>query len=195
MSQTLRIGHRLDHSEIYGPGIRSVFWTQGCTLACKGCWNTQYWSSIGGGEIEVSQILSELDNLKGIEGITLLGGEPLQQSNASLELIKGCKDRGLSVFLYTGYDPSEFDTTMQSCFDLSDIAVTGRFVQELRDTTLRWRGSRNQQVHFISDLYDETVLQEQTEVECHILPNGEIRMVGYAEAELLNLLGGITSDA
>ena len=188
MSQTLRIGHRLDHSEIYGPGIRSVFWTQGCTLACKGCWNTQYWSSKGGDEIEVSQILSELDNLKGIEGITLLGGEPLQQSKASLELIRGCKDRGLSVFLYTGYEPSEFDETMQACFDASDIVVTGRFVQELRDTTLRWRGSRNQQVHFISNTYDESVLQEQTEVECHILPNGEIRMVGYAEPELSKLL-------
>ena len=188
MSQTLRIGHRLDHSEIYGPGIRSVFWTQGCTLACKGCWNTQYWSSKGGGEIEVSQILSELDNLKGIEGITLLGGEPLQQSKASLELIKGCKDRGLSVFLYTGYEPSEFDEEMQACFDLSDIAVTGRFVQELRDTTLRWRGSRNQQVHFISNTYDESVLQEQTEVECHILPNGNLTIVGYAEPDFLNEL-------
>ena len=36
MSNILRLGHRLDRSEIYGPGIRSVFWTQGCTLACKG---------------------------------------------------------------------------------------------------------------------------------------------------------------
>ena len=188
MSNTISLGHRLDHSEIYGPGIRSVFWTQGCNLACKGCWNTQYWSSRGGSKIEVSQILNELDQLDGIEGITLLGGEPLQQSEASLELIRGCKEMGLSVFLYTGYDPSEFDETMQACFDLSDIAVTGRFVQELRDTTLRWRGSSNQQVHFISDLYDDSVLQEQTEVECHILPNGEIRMVGYAEPELSNLL-------
>jgi anaerobic ribonucleoside-triphosphate reductase activating protein len=188
LSQTLRIGHRLDHSEIYGPGIRSVFWTQGCTLACKGCWNTQYWSSKGGGEIEVSQILSELDNLKGIEGITLLGGEPLQQSNASLELIRGCKERGLSVFLYTGYDPSEFDETMQACFELSDIAVTGRFVQELRDTTLRWRGSLNQQVHFISGRYNQSVLEERTEVECHILPNGNLTIVGYAEPDFLNEL-------
>lgn len=188
MSNTISLGHRLDHSEIYGPGIRSVFWTQGCTLACKECWNTQYWSSRGGSEIEVSKILNELDQLEGIEGITLLGGEPLQQSEASLELIRGCKEMGLSVFLYTGYDLSEFDETMQACFDLSDIAVTGRFVQELRDTTLRWRGSRNQQVHFISDLYDDSVLQEQTEVECHILPNGEIRMVGYAEPELSKLL-------
>ena len=188
MSNKISLGHRLDHSEIYGPGIRSVFWTQGCALACKGCWNTQYWSSRGGSEIEVSKILNELDQLEGIEGITLLGGEPLQQSEASLELIRGCKEMGLSVFLYTGYEPSEFDETMQACFDLSDIAVTGRYVQELRDTTLRWRGSRNQQVHFISDLYDDSVLQEQTEVECHILPNGEIRMVGYAEPELSKLL-------
>lgn len=188
MSNMLRLGHRLDHSEIYGPGIRSVFWTQGCTLACKGCWNTQYWPSQGGDEISVSEILSQLKELKDIEGITLLGGEPLQQPQACLELIQGCKEMGLSVFLYTGYEPLEFDEIMQSCFDLCDIAVTGRYVQELRDTTLRWRGSRNQQVHFISDLYDDSVLQEQTEVECHILQSGEIRMVGYAEPELSKLL-------
>lgn len=188
MSNILRLGHRLDRSEIYGPGIRSVFWTQGCNLACKGCWNTQYWPSRGGEEISVSAILSQLKELKDIEGITLLGGEPLQQPQACLELIQGCKEIGLSVFIYTGYEPSEFDEVMQSCFDLCDIAVTGRYIQELRDTTLRWRGSRNQQVHFISDLYDDSVLKEQTEVECHILPSGEIRMVGYAEPELSNLL-------
>ena len=189
MANTILLGHRLDRSEIYGPGLRSVFWTQGCTLACKGCWNTQYWSANGGDEIQVSELLEEIQALDGIEGITLLGGEPLQQAQAILELIEGAKLIGLSVFLYTGYDPSEFDETMRTCFDLSDMAVTGRYVQELRDTTLRWRGSRNQQVHFISELYDESVLQEQTEVECHILPNGEIRMVGYAEPELSILLG------
>jgi len=188
MSETLSLGHRLDRSEIYGPGVRSVFWAQGCNLGCKGCWNTQYWSKKGGFDVKITQILDELDSLDGIEGITLLGGEPLQQSQASLELIQGCKEKGLTVFLYTGYDPSEFDTTMQKCFDLSDIAVTGRYVQEQRDTTLRWRGSRNQQVHFISNAYEKSVLTEQTEVECHILPNGEIRMVGYAEPELSSLL-------
>ena len=191
MSHTISLGHRLDRSEIYGPGLRSVIWVQGCTLACKGCWNTQYWSAKGGDEILVSKLLREIQDLDGIEGITLLGGEPLQQAKASLELIKGAKSLGLSVFLYTGYEPSEFDETMLACFNLSDIAVTGRFVQELRDTSLRWRGSQNQQVHFISNAYDESVLQEQTEVECHILPNGEIHMVGYAETELAQLLEGI----
>ena len=190
MSHTISLGHRLDRSEIYGPGLRAVFWTQGCNLACKGCWNTQYWSKKGGNTILVSRLLEELDSINGIEGITLLGGEPLQQAEASLQLIKGCKEKGLTVFLYTGYDPSEFDSAMQQCFDLSDIAVTGRYEQGLRDTTLRWRGSTNQQVHFISNAYDDSVLKEQTEVECHILPNGEIRMVGYAEEELASMIGG-----
>ena len=84
MTISLRLGFRLDYSEIYGPGLRSVFWTQGCTLACKGCWNTQYWSTRGGFEIEISQILIDLDKLDDIEGITLLGGEPLQQPEALL---------------------------------------------------------------------------------------------------------------
>ena len=191
MTHAISLGHRLDRSEIYGPGLRAVFWTQGCNLACKGCWNTQYWSKRGGDLIQVSTLLDELDSIDGIEGITLLGGEPLQQSEASLQLIQGSKEMGLTVFLYTGYDPSEFDATMQQCFDLSDIAVTGRYVQEHRDTTLRWRGSRNQQVHFMSDAYNDSMFQEQTEVECHILPNGEVRMVGYAETELTQLLEGI----
>lgn len=190
MASTIRIGYRLDRSEIYGPGLRSVIWVQGCTLACKGCWNTQYWSAKGGNEIQVSQLLKEIQSLDDIEGITLLGGEPLQQPKASLELIKGAKSLGLSVFLYTGYELSEFDETMLACFNLSDIAVTGRYVQELRDTGLRWRGSRNQQVHFISDVYDETVLTEQTEVEFHVLPTGEIQIVGYAEEDLSMLVEG-----
>ena len=57
----------------------------------------------GAKKISVSQILTELKGIEDIEGITLLGGEPFQQLDASLELIKGCKEMGLSVFLYTGY--------------------------------------------------------------------------------------------
>ena len=188
MSNFFKLGHRLDRSEIYGPGLRSVFWTQGCTLACKGCWNTQYWPNFGGEEISISSILRQLEELEDIEGITLLGGEPLQQADACFQLIQGCKEMGLSVFMYTGYEPSEFDELMQSCFNLCDIVVTGRYVQELRDTTLRWRGSQNQQVHFVSNLYDKSVLQEQTEVEFHISPTGEVQIVGYAERILSEIV-------
>ena len=51
--------------------------------------------------------------------------------------------------------------------------------------------SQNQQVHFRSDVYDETVLTEQTEVEFHVLPTGEIQIVGYADNDLAMLVEGM----
>ena len=63
----VNIGHRLARSEIYGPGVRSVLWLQGCTLACKGCWNTQFWSPRGGIQTDVSSILAEWEQQDGLE--------------------------------------------------------------------------------------------------------------------------------
>lgn len=186
MTAEIRIGHLLQQSEIYGPGLRYVIWVQGCTLACKGCWNKQFWSSQGGEAILVEELIEKISAIPDIEGITLLGGEPLQQAEAVLELIMACKEKDLTVFLYTGYELEEFDQIMQKCFDSSDIVVSGRYVQSLRDTNLRWRGSQNQSVHFISSRYDPSICQEQNEVECHIMENGMLTIVGYAGAELLS---------
>ena len=96
----IQVGHMLQSSEIYGPGIRSVLWVQGCTLACEGCWNTQYWSASAGSSTTTDDILEQWKATKGLDGITLLGGEPLQQPEAVYHLIQGAKDLGLSVFLY-----------------------------------------------------------------------------------------------
>ena len=71
-----RLGHTVDHTEIYGPGIRSAIWLKGCTLACDGCWNKQYWPAVGGEIISVEELNARLNAIEGIEGITLLGGEP-----------------------------------------------------------------------------------------------------------------------
>ena len=72
----VNLGHRLARSEIYGPGVRAVLWLQGCTLACKGCWNTQFWSARGGTQTDVSSILAEWEQQQGLEGVTLLGVSP-----------------------------------------------------------------------------------------------------------------------
>lgn len=181
----IQIGHILQSSEIYGPGIRSVLWVQGCTLACEGCWNTQYWAANGGLTTTTKEILKQWKATQGLEGITLLGGEPLQQPEAVFHLIQGAKDLGLSVFLYTGYKPEEFTSIMQSCFNMSDIVVTGRYVHSLRNTNLRWRGSINQVVHFPTPRYQALRLEEQHEVEVHLSSEGELSVYGYATDEFL----------
>lgn len=185
----LRLGFQIDRSEIYGPGIRSVYWLQGCTLACKGCWNTQFWPSRGGDLIDVDRLLSELSCRQGIEGITLLGGEPLQQAQQVEQLMMGCKKLGLTVFLYTGYEMHELDSTMKRCVDLADLVVMGRFVQTRRNTNLRWRGSENQRLLIKNPKYKYMEITEQNEVEIHLDTSGGIRVVGYGESELLEVVG------
>jgi anaerobic ribonucleoside-triphosphate reductase activating protein len=177
------IGHRSEHSTIYGPGLRYVIWTQGCTLACKGCWNKQFWPKEGT-PVTITDLVKEILQVKGIEGITILGGEPLQQANATLELIRSVKAVGQTVFMYTGYEPEEFDETMQACFDSSDIVVTGRYIESQRNVNLRWRGSTNQMVHCPTGRYSLSELIEQNEVEIVVNQDGTIELYGYPDSEI-----------
>jgi len=126
---TLQIGHIEPCAYIYGPGQRFVIWVQGCTLGCKGCWNQQFWGTEDGYEKTIEQLIEDIQSTPGTEGITLLGGEPLQQAVGVLNLIQKCRELEYSIFLYTGYEPREFDDVMQNCFESSDIVVTGRYVQ------------------------------------------------------------------
>ena len=82
----LKVGHILPNGRIYGPGVRFVLWLQGCDLACKGCWNQQFWSSVGGMEYDIEELITQILQAN-VEGITLLGGEPMQQANPVLKLI------------------------------------------------------------------------------------------------------------
>jgi len=182
------IGHRSEHSTIYGPGLRYVIWTQGCTLACEGCWNKQFWPK-GGTPVTIADLVEEIRQVKGIEGITILGGEPLQQANATLELIQSVKAAGLTVFMYTGYEPEEFDETMQACFDSSDIVVTGRYIESQRNVNLRWRGSTNQMVHCPTGRYSLSELIEQNEVEIVVNQDGTIELYGYPDSEIREWIG------
>tara|TARA_Y100000589_G_scaffold30253_1_gene25320 strand:- start:9389 stop:10051 length:663 start_codon:yes stop_codon:yes gene_type:complete len=183
----LRIAQIQPHSSIYGPGLRTVIWTQGCTLACPGCWNTDLWSETGGQLRTVADVHSQLMQIEDVEGITLLGGEPLQQSEAVLELINLQRAEGRSIMLYTGYEMGELDDVQVACIDASDIAIMGRYDQEQRDVTLRWRGSRNQTVLYPAGKYTPDVLVDgEREVEVRIDQEGKLNVVGYPDLDVLD---------
>ena len=94
---SLRIAHISEHSTIYGPGTRFVIWVQGCDLGCLGCWNTEFWPHAGGRMMQVQSLFEMINETEGIEGITLLGGEPLQQSSPVLDLITRVRQLNLSI--------------------------------------------------------------------------------------------------
>lgn len=173
----LNVGHTLANARIYGPGVRFAIWLQGCTLGCSGCWNQQFWPTEGGELTTVEDMVAEIKKAD-VEGITLLGGEPLQQAESVLALIRRVKSEGLSVFLYTGYEKKEFTPTMKECVALSDIVISGRYVEQKRNPHLRWRGSSNQKIEFPSDRYASLPINEIREVEVHI-SDGNAMIYGY----------------
>jgi len=176
----LRIDSIVKHTRIYGPGWRSAVWLQGCTLACKGCWNKELWPSKGGELRTRDELLSELLSATKSEGVTFLGGEPLQQAEALLPLLQDLKAVGKSIFIYSGYERHELDEHQLACLELADIVVLGRYIEELRDTNLRWRGSRNQKVEFLTERYSEADKHgEASEYEVHIHPDGTSTVLGY----------------
>ena len=185
MATTIQIGQLEHNCSIYGPLQRTVVWTQGCTLGCKGCWNQDLWTSLGGISILVADIVQGAIKA-GDEGLTILGGEPLQQSQATLALIQEAQKQELGVFLYTGYDFEELEGDALKCYEASAIVVTGRFIEAERNTDLRWRGSSNQTVKFQTDRYKEFEFMEGNDVQITIEEDGSLTVLGYPDEALLN---------
>ena len=191
---TINTHNIVESSMIYGPGKRWVLWTQGCTLACKGCWNTQTWSKRGGDEKSISQLIESITSQEDIEGITILGGEPFQQLDAITELIKSVKQLGLTVMLYTGYEKAEFNDLMWQCFNSSDLVIAGRYREELRDVGLIWRGSTNQILESPTGHYDVAKFEESQEVEIHIdHETNEVTLTGYPDIQIVEMIKQLTN--
>ncbi|UYM15897.1 4Fe-4S single cluster domain-containing protein [Endozoicomonas euniceicola] len=179
----LNIAHIQPSSQIYGPGDRFVIWLQGCTLACKGCWNTAMWPHKANQLIEREELIKEIIAERDIAGITLLGGEPLQQTNNLYWLLESLSESSLDVMLYTGYELTELASmpVAQQVLAHVDILVAGRYREELRNPSLLWRGSTNQKIHFLSPKYDRTIIKECNQVEIHIDEFGGLVELGYPE--------------
>ena len=82
-------------SIVDGEGIRTVIWTQGCPHNCKGCHNPGTHDFNGGFLVDVDEVIEELKNLEGQDGITLSGGDPMCQSEACLKICKAAKELGI----------------------------------------------------------------------------------------------------
>ena len=141
----MRIAGIVRDSIVDGIGIRDVIFFQGCAHKCKGCHNKQTWNYDGGFERTTASIIKELSNSS--NDSTISGGEPLDQFNALIRLLEVIrKFTNKRVWLYTG---NTVDVS-KSCYILLskyvDVIVDGKFIEELKDPNLRFRGSSNQRL-------------------------------------------------
>lgn len=133
-----------------GDGLRVVLWVAGCTHCCKECQNPVTWDPDGGlpfDEAAKQEIFDQLEKSY-ISGITFSGGDPLHSANRLgvrnlIEEIRG-KYPGKTVWLYTG-DRWE-DVLHYPVMKYVDVLVDGEFMNDLKDTKLLWKGSKNQRV-------------------------------------------------
>ena len=179
------VGHIEYGSEIYGPGKRTVIWFQGCSLGCKGCWNTQYQSNKPASLIPASELLETI--LDQGNDVTFLGGEPLQQIGNLSWLVDKLNQYGMHIMLYTGYELEEIEADPQKrelCQKV-DILIPGRYRDELRDTNLLWRGSQNQPLIY---LHDPQQTKDENQVEITIKPDGSVTCLGYPSEELIKYI-------
>ena len=85
-------------SIVDGEGIRTVIWTQGCSHNCKGCHNPETHDHTKGIEIDVEDVKQKLSKVTNQDGVTLSGGDPFFQIEASAEIAKYCKQNDLNVW-------------------------------------------------------------------------------------------------
>ncbi len=143
-----------------GPGVRVSLFVSGCTHHCKNCFNPETWDFNYGKPFddEVCESIIKMLSPSFITGLTLLGGEPFEPSNqaALLPFLKKVKELfpQKSVWCYTGYD---FERDILPCrlgdkevtksmLSHIDYIVDGEFVEELKNISLRFKGSSNQRI-------------------------------------------------
>ena len=135
-----------------GNGIGVALFTQGCPYHCKNCFNPETWDFNKGmvWTKEIENKIIELLKPEYITRLTILGGEPLIERNiepltALLKRVKGIyPDK--QVWLYTGGDFEVLEGLYEEIFQYIDILIDGRYIDDLRDYKLKWRGSSNQRI-------------------------------------------------
>lgn len=133
-----------------GPGVRVSLFVSGCRNHCKGCFNESTWDFDAGQKFTIettSEIMNELDK-NYVYGLTVLGGDPFEPENIA-EVENLCMNVKIehpdkTVWLYTGYKFEDFK--YNPIMQYLDVVVDGRFVEEKKDLSLRFRGSSNQRL-------------------------------------------------
>ena len=170
---SLRLAGVVRESIVDGPGLRFAIFCQGCPHNCPKCHNQDTHDFSGGYDCDIQKIVNAIEENPLLSGVTFSGGEPSHQPVAFLEIAKKVKSRGPNIWMYSGYTLEELlsransaisdlnnmnenssqtseknkeQVALKGLLGLVDVLVDGKFINELKDLTLPFRGSRNQRI-------------------------------------------------
>lgn len=152
MQQTIRLAGIEPNSLVNGQGLRMVLFAQGCKHNCDGCFNTHTHSFNGGRLMDMNKIIKDIINNPLLDGVTFSGGDPFEQADKFVYIAQEVKKHYKNVWCYTGYTFEELlmnahnNIGWTNLLQNIDILVDGKFVKELTDENLKFKGSSNQRI-------------------------------------------------
>lgn len=135
-----------------GEGCRVTLFVSGCSHRCKGCHNPETWNFDFGKDFndDVKIRLFDIVSKPYIKGLTLSGGDPLDSYDDVLDLVKEFRNRfgeTKDIWVYTGYVIDDLlNLNKEEILEYIDVLVDGEYIEEQRDVSLAFRGSKNQRI-------------------------------------------------
>lgn len=169
----------MPRSRAQGPGIRYTIWTQGCSIHCPGCLNKDTWDFSAGYDKSIESIIQEIKSDSTLDGITITGGEPLDQLDTIYELCSKIFTL-IPIFLTTGYTREQILKNNQaSIFNKLDMICMGPFEQN-KVCSGEWRGSFNQVIKYLTITGAKQANMPVILREFHVKNNGNAIETGFS---------------
>lgn len=152
MKKTVRLAGIAYESLVNGPGMRRVFFAQGCKHNCKGCFNPETHNFDGGEIIDMDELIKDVLDNPLLKGVTFSGGDPIEQAHSFSYMANIFKSFNLNIWCYTGYKfedllkKMELDKSIKDLLNNIDVLVDGKFEINSKKEGLKFKGSSNQRI-------------------------------------------------
>ncbi|MGL4850850.1 MAG: anaerobic ribonucleoside-triphosphate reductase activating protein [Clostridium sp.] len=152
MGKKVRLAGIAYESLVNGPGMRRVFFSQGCKHKCDGCFNPDTHSFHDGEELDMDDLIKDVLENPLLKGVTFSGGDPFERAEEFSYMAKAFKKGNLNVWAFTGYTIEEIleiskeRNGFKEFLESIDVLIDGKFVKELSKEGLKFRGSSNQRI-------------------------------------------------
>ncbi|AOR22314.1 anaerobic ribonucleoside-triphosphate reductase activating protein [Clostridium taeniosporum] len=152
MDKKIRLAGIAYESLVNGPGIRRVFFSQGCIHNCKGCFNPDTHDFNGGEERDMDELIEDVLCNPMVKGITFSGGDPFERAEQLSYMAKIFKENNKNIWSYTGYtfefimNNLEKRKGWKDLINNIDVLVDGKFEEDKKEDGLKFRGSSNQRI-------------------------------------------------
>lgn len=152
MKKTVRLAGIAYESLVNGPGMRRVFFSQGCKHNCKGCFNPETHNFNGGEIMDMDELIKDVLDNPLLKGVTFSGGDPIEQAHSFSYMANIFKSSNLNIWCYTGYKfedlikKMELDKSIKDLLNNIDVLVDGKFEINNKKEGLKFKGSSNQRI-------------------------------------------------